>query len=117
MTIQANLHGKIGTIENKNWNGKTFKTLSVAVNQGPEKPALGVEAAIWASEQQAKLNQCSVGDHILIQGNLSLEEYTTKSQEKKITLKVSAQNISLIRKKIEQKNPLQEVREEAPRFY
>jgi hypothetical protein len=117
MTIQASLHGKIGKLDSKNWNGRTFKTLSVAVNQGPEKSPLWVEAAIWAPEQQAKLKECSVGDHVLLQGNLSLEEYTTKSQEKKTTIKLSAQNISLIRKKAEQKDPIQEEREEAPRFY
>ena len=117
MTIQASLHGNIGKLENKNWKGKTFKTLSVAVNQGPEKKPIWVEAAIWAPEQQAKLKECSVGDHILLQGNLSLEEYTTKSQEKKTTIQLSAQNISLIRKKAEQKDPIQEEREEAPRFY
>ena len=27
MTIQANLHGRIGTIENKTWNNKQYTAL------------------------------------------------------------------------------------------
>ena len=57
-----------------------------------------VRYLLGTQEQQDKIKEYGKGDHILVQGNLTLDEFVSKkTNEKKIAIKVKAQNVCLIK--------------------
>lgn len=104
MSIQTTLHGRIGKIETKKWNDKSYTSVSIAVNKGPNKPEpQWVEGTIWGQEHQDRVKNYGQGDHVLVQGNLSIDEFFSKKESKeKLAIRLRIQNICLLKRKQEQ---------------
>ncbi len=105
MTIQTTMHGRIGKLETKTWQNKQYTTMSLAVNRGKDKDPIWVQTSVWSPDLREKLSGCGSGDHVLLQGNLTVDEYVNRNKEKQIALKVQAHNITLLGRKNPQQTP------------
>lgn len=99
------MHGRIGKLETKTWQNKQYTTMSLAVNRGKDKDPIWIETSVWSPDLREKLSGCGSGDHVLLQGNLTLDEYVNRNKEKQIGLKVQAHNITVLSRKSPQQTP------------
>ena len=119
MTIQTTMHGRIGKLETKIWEKtsenkqhtttekKPFTAMSLVVDRDRDKDKgpIWVEVSVWSPDLREKLSGCGSGDHVLLQGNLTLDKYVNHNKEKQIGLKVQAHNITVLSRKSPQQTP------------
>jgi len=79
--------------------GKSVATCSLAVTNVYTKTTTWFNLEVWGKTGEVLANYAKKGSHILVQGSVKIEDYTTKDGVKKQTIKVVVNELNLLDKK------------------
>lgn len=91
--LEANVIGNLAKDpEIKDWNGQSFCTFPVAVNtyNKGEKEVVYIDCAIWGRIAEGFVKMARKGTSVFLSGSLKMQEYTSKTGEKRSKLTLTA---------------------------